>query len=245
MPIEPLDPDRGPAFPEMPTSRFGLRRQHSQDILITLRFVFWFGIPLLLMLIAYETRLLGQGRISTAAYWVLLALNFPITAGAVWLVVGTIFGSAAGIVGMMSGMGGTPVGTPGFSREEALVMQDRIAEAVGAYRQRIADEPANVEAKLRLAALLAGKGNDMMAARSLYLDLRLDPSARAHEATIAAALLQIYQSSRDMRGLRAELAREARLFPTTARGQGAQRLLRDLPRDDTTPGPGVNQLPPA
>ncbi|OYV66238.1 MAG: hypothetical protein B7Z72_11755 [Gemmatimonadetes bacterium 21-71-4] len=62
-----------------------------------------------------------------------------------------------------------------FSLEEALVMQERLPEALALYEARIAADPADARARVRAAELYAGPAGDPRRAAELLRDVQRIP----------------------------------------------------------------------
>lgn len=230
MTIEPLHPLRGAQFDE-PARPRRLGTIDEADRLMAMRLGFWVGLPLFGLLLAAINHYHAAGRLSMTGSVVLLVLALPLTALVVWLQVRLINRTADGVAFMVGGGGVERTGR-GYSLEESLVMRDRIADAVAAYRARIVEEPDNMETRLRLAELAAGQANDPAMARELLLSVRRRAPTPQHERRIGAALVALHRATGDRAALKAELAEQARRAPDSASGRSALRLLRELTRDD-------------
>src|SRR5437867_432880 len=68
--------------------------------------------------------------------------------------------------------GGNLTPAPSFSYQESLVARGLLAEAVEAYEVHLAAHPADHDARLALAALLAGPLRDPPGAERIYLEAR-------------------------------------------------------------------------
>lgn len=220
-----------PAAAEAPARR--LRWRDAQDRIIAMRFGVYVGVPLFLLLEVLVGRAERAGRIGTATALLLSLVVVPCLSGAViWLWVRVLQGLSAGLVDTISGARGQPP-TTGFSREESLVIRGQVQAAAEAYALRIAEDPANIEARLRLAALQAGPLAQLDEARATYVAARaaIAPSL-TYEAAISAALLELFRRQGDRAATKAELARHARLLPDTPSGRSALERLRAMTRED-------------
>jgi hypothetical protein len=116
-------------------------------------------------------------------------------------------------------------------------MQGRYAEAADMYRAIIADEPMNLDARLRLASLLDLHVRDDRAAEVVLLEVRaLHPSSR-QEQVVGNGLIEIYRRTNRSDDLKRELTRMARRREGTPEGDGARRYLRALTEEHRKPGP--------
>jgi hypothetical protein len=62
-----------------------------------------------------------------------------------------------------------------FSQEQALVMQERVDEALASYEARIAAEPLTIPARIRAADLYAGLGKNPQRAAELFREVQRIP----------------------------------------------------------------------
>lgn len=209
------------------------RRRDLQDSMVAIRLTFYVGVPLFLLLESLVLQAWRADRIGTPAA---LALGFVAVPGIValalyiWLRI--LDGMSSGLVNTISGATGQPA-LVGFSREESLVIRGQLDEAAAAYAARIAAEPTNIEARLRLAALQAGPLARPDDARATYLAARAAAApSLAYETAISAALLELFRRQGDRTATKAELARHARLLPDTPSGRSALTRLRAMARED-------------
>lgn len=149
-----------------------VRWRDAQDRIIAMRFGFYVGVPLFLLLEVLVARAQTAGRIGQPVALLLSLVVVPGVAGAaVRLWVRVLQGVSAGLVDTLTGARGQPA-TTGFSREEALVMRGQVEAAADACLLRVAEEPTNIDARLRLAALQAGPLEQLDEARATYLAAR-------------------------------------------------------------------------
>ena len=66
-----------------------------------------------------------------------------------------------------------------FSQEDALVMQQRVPEALTLFEQRIAADPLAIRARIKAAELYAGLGNDPLRAAELFRQVQRIPGVTA------------------------------------------------------------------
>ena len=136
-----------------------------------------------------------------------------------------------GFVHMVHATGNLPP-APSYSLQESLVARGRLAEAVESYQAHIAEKPGDLDARLALAALLAGPLGDRAAAERLYLEVRgLSPAPR-HERAIGNALIDLYHASGQRGRELVELARFADRFRGTREGDSARTALIRIKAED-------------
>jgi tetratricopeptide (TPR) repeat protein len=174
--------------------------------------------------------------------WFILP-NIAATALLVWLTALFVEGmaNAAGRVLLPSGKG-SPVARE-YSEQEALVIRGRYVEAADSYRAIIEDDPGNLEARLRLGALLEQKCDDPEAAESCFREVRLRASTPQQEWLASNALIDLYHREGWREQLKQELARVSRRFPTTGAGASAQRRLDELIAEDAVSASRMESLP--
>jgi hypothetical protein len=171
-----------------------------------------------------------------------LIINPLITAAVVgiwWLIIEGI-GRATGTLWMPTG---TPPGRQ-YSEQDALIVRGLIPEALNSYRTHLLDNPADLDARLRLASLLAGEGRDPAAAECCFLEIRtLQPSAD-QDRVVTNGLIDLYRAvdRRDM--LKTELARFAYQYRDGAAGESARRYLRKLTHEDGGAGRATTDRTP-
>jgi hypothetical protein len=187
------------------------------------------GIPMFLLCWFAFMLALARGEIERGTYTLLVWVVAPLLA---WLcsrgMLLVIDRFARGLLHALLGSGGGEGHSREYSEQEALVVAGRIDEAADSFRAHLVAFPDDREAKLRLAALLAGPGQRPREAERLYLAVREQgPSAR-QESVVSNALIDLYRRTGQQPRLRAELARYARLHPGTLGGEGARRELREL-----------------
>lgn len=80
-----------------------------------------------------------------------------------------------------------------FSQEDALVMQERVPEALALFEQRIAAEPGAIRARIKAADLYAGLGRNPRRAAELFVDAqRLPGLASGQDMYIGNRLADLY-----------------------------------------------------
>lgn len=159
-----------------------------------------------------------------------LILLFPLTWGLILLVEHAIGRSSQGLVtALHAGHASSP--RQGFSRQEALVAQGRLDEAVAAYRLHLAESPQDVGALVALGRLLAGPMADAEGAAAAYLTARRCPAGGDWDRIISNDLIDLYERTRQEGRLRVELARYGELHRGTNAGAAALERLRELKSD--------------
>ncbi|HKP29089.1 MAG TPA: hypothetical protein VJU15_06785 [Gemmatimonadales bacterium] len=144
---------------------------------------------------------------------------------------GAIGAAAGGLIRMLTGAGNlTPA--PSFSYQESLVMQGKHQEAADAYRSHLATHPADHDARLALAALLAGPMTLTADAEREYLAVRTGSASRKQELVASQALIDLYAATAQRGKHMAELARFAERYRGTVDGNAARRALAELKQAD-------------
>lgn len=108
------------------------------------------------------------------------------------------------------------------------MIRGRYVEAADSYRAIIEDEPTNIEARLRLGALLEKECRDVAAAEACYREIRpLDPTPQ-QDWVASNALIDMYHREGNRERLKEELARLSRQYRNTEAGASARRRLKEL-----------------
>lgn len=119
-----------------------------------------------------------------------------------------------------------------YSEQQALVVRGRFVEAADSYRAIIDDEPANIEARLRLGELLATECRDVGGAEACFVELRtLNPTPQ-QDWIASNALIDLYQREGRREQLKLEIARLSRQFRHTEAGVSLRRRLQELADED-------------
>ena len=202
---------------------------HVGDKVERLRVILLVGIPFLF----FDVVLLAVGLLPR---WSLPLVLVGTVVGVIALGYAVTFlaeRSAHGFLRALLSSGGERH-THGYSAQESLVMRGRFAEAIASYHHLIAHAPGDLDARLRLAELLAKEGNDLVAAEAMYLEVRvLGPSMR-QDVTLSNGLIELYRRNGAREQLKGELARFARRHEGSVEGRSAQRYLRQLAQDDAS-----------
>jgi len=134
---------------------------------------------------------------------------------------------AGGVVQVLTGAGNISP-APSFSYQEALVMQGKPDAAVESFRDHLLQHPADQEARLALATLLAGAANNSAEAEREFLAVRTGRMTNAQEFRASQALIDLYAATEQRGKYMAELARFAERYRGTPAGDGAKRALAEL-----------------
>ena len=117
-----------------------------------------------------------------------------------------------------------------YSYEESLAVRGDVAGAIEAYARRMAEQPHDVEVRVRAAELLAAEGNDPARAAALFRELRAIPGvtpARVLYATQRLVDLHRGPLGDEGRAL-VELRRIVESFPGSTAATHARKALRTL-----------------
>jgi tetratricopeptide (TPR) repeat protein len=223
-------PTGQPVQPAVPPKARVLHDEHLGERAQRLRLLFLLGGPTYVILTAGELRLFSQGRISPAILFLLLVLNFGVIALIAWLILRSTDGAARAFTRTVYAQGNLAP-DPTFSAEESLIIRGKTAEAEERLRARILARPAELESRLKLAALLEQLQRPEEAEQIYLVVRRLHPSPRV-EMTAVNRLLNLYRRTGRHDRLKVELARFADRWKGTSAGNHAARLLREL-KDET------------
>jgi hypothetical protein len=120
---------------------------------------------------------------------------------------------------------------PSFSYQEALIMQGKYGEATDSFRDHLLQHPSDLEARLALAALLAGPATNPAEAEREFLAVRSGGATARQDLIATEGLIALYASTGQRGRHMAELARFAERFRGTPAGEGAKRALGELKGD--------------
>ncbi len=201
--------------------------KHLGESVHSLRVLLMLGGPLFLFLCIAEFYWYGAGKYN-ALVLVLLLLpgNALIIYGMSRLIERAAGATAEAFGKTVLGAGNLPP-DPGFSSEEALIIQGRLAEAEEALHDRWLRHPDLHEAGLRLAALLVQQDRPEEA-EQVYLELRRRELPPKVANTVANRLIDLYQRLRRTDRLKVELARYSAEHKGTNAGEHAARRLREI-----------------
>lgn len=209
-----------------PTGQWRGREQHAGDRAERLRFALLFTMALLIP-VTVALSLLGW---TPGEFGGLFLLELVVVATVLFAVarqVSPLFDFlGAGFARLLIAQGGKPV-PRGYSEQEALVIAGRPDAAIDSYRSLLVAYPDDLEARVRLAALLAARGHAIEAGRHYRIarDRAPDPALALRISTGLAAL---HRAAGDTAALRRELATCAARFAGTASGEHARHELAAL-----------------
>jgi hypothetical protein len=136
------------------------------------------------------------------------------------------FSRAAGSILLPTGRS-TP--TPRqYSEQESLIVRGQFAEAADSFTAILADDPGNIDARMRLAALLERECNDPAAAEQCYRVVRRLTPTPEQDWAASNALIELHQRTGESGKLRIELQRIARQYRALPIGGEATRRLEAL-----------------
>jgi len=173
--------------------------------------------------------LVAKGRIGLLGFLGVVAGGVLLGAVAGALVTRASGAAAGGLVQMLTGAGNLPP-APSFSYQEALVMQRKYDEAANSYRSHLRQYPSDLDARLALAALLAGPANNPAEAEREFLAVRAAGAVGRHDLIASEGLIDLYATTGQRGRHLAELARFAERFRGSPAGAGAKRALAELKR---------------
>jgi len=160
---------------------------------------------------------------------VLTVVNIPLTIAGIFVIHESVKATATGFVRTIFAAGDiAPPRT--YPRQEVLIVRGQYAEAADWFRDHLRIEPADHEARLRLAHLLEmhlGGGDE---AERLYLEIRAAQPAATPEEQLRAAngLIDLYRKLGRTGRLQAELARFVDRYRGSPLAAGAERELKEL-----------------
>jgi tetratricopeptide (TPR) repeat protein len=192
-----------------------------------MRTLFLLGGPLFLFMSIAELLWYAQHRYGG---FVLLLLLGPVNLLVIWALAALLERAAGGTAEAFATTvlgSGNIAPDPGFSAEEAMIIQGRLEDAESALRERLAAQPGLHQAALRLGALLMQMGRPEEAER-VYLDLRRHQPPPPVVMILANRLIDLYQRDGRTDRLKVELARFSGEHKGTGAGEHAARRLREL-----------------
>jgi hypothetical protein len=220
--IDPLArPQRAPTPSGPGTADLGDRAQ-------LLRGVVWFGPACFIILTALWVWLCTmQGVLPGWLLPLLILANFPLTAAGVALIYRGTHATAVGFARTV--LAGGDIAPPRtYPRQDVLIVRGLFAEAAEYFRDHLTIEPEDVDARLRLAALLEGPLKDDAGAEREYLEVRRRAADARHEMMAANGLIDVYRREGNRGRLMVELARFAERYRGSAAGDAAARELMEM-----------------
>ena len=203
----------------------------SGERITRIALLFRIGLPVWLALTFIHVKLNSRGTISDTAMYVWLAAD-PFLAVGFAYVIGTLIDRASrGFASLVLADGNIPY-TRQYSEQDALVEQGRFDEAVASYQTHIVAYPGDLDARLRLAAVLAGPASRPEDAERVFLEVRAMAPTPQQTAVLSNALIDLYRATGRRDDLMIELRRFARRFPDTRGGKAAAEYLTRLQSED-------------
>lgn len=194
------------------------------------KIAFWFGPSAFIMLSALWYFLAEKQMIPGWLAVVLTILNIPLVVlGVILIHRGTIHASE-GLVKTLYSAGNIPP-PPSYPRQDVMIVRGQYREAAEYFRDHLTVEPADNEARLRLADLLEKHLGDPAEAERLYLEVRRHQPTAGHEMRAANGLIDLYRKEGRRDRLAVELARFADRYRGTPGAEAASRLLQELKAD--------------
>ena len=138
--------------------------------------------------------------------------------------------AAAGFRAFIQPSGASTPYQASYSYEESLAARGDVAGAVEAYERRMAEQPFDVEVRVRAAELLAGEGNDPARAAAVFRELRAIPGVAPERVLYATQrLIDLHRGplADDGRAL-VELRRLVETFPRSTAARHAREAIRKM-----------------
>jgi len=194
-------------------------------------------------------------RLGPVVMFLLLAIEWAFyRSRLLWLLIPDIAATALVVLGVYKIFGGLSIatsavffpsgkGTPPqreYSELEALIAGGHFVEAADCYRAIIEDEPANIEARVRLGRLLEGELHDPSAAEAVFRSVRALHPTPQEDWISSNALIDLYHRIGNRERLKAELLGLSRRFRNTDAGASARRRLDELNAEDGVAQPAPN-----
>src|SRR5467141_2381236 len=129
-----------------------MRDSDPVDSMLVMRVGLYFGPACFIVLTALWFKLLVEGTISTGVFVVLLVANVPITLAGITLIYRSISGTATFVANTLTAGGDIPP-PPSYPNQDVLIAQGKHAEAADYFRDHLRVDPADCDARLRLAEL--------------------------------------------------------------------------------------------
>lgn len=212
--------------PDQPPPKNYVRDDHVGERVEDLRLIIGLGAPVFFLLVVGEIILRARGSINTPVLVLLMPANVLIILGMVRIIQAFSGTAADALAKTVYGAGNLPP-EPGFSSEEAMIMQGRLDDAEASLRQRFTDHPDLHQAGLRLGALLVQVGRPEEA-EQVYLEMRRRTLPANAAMIVANRLIDLYERTDRKDRLKVELARFSGEWKGTGAGEHAARRLREL-----------------
>jgi len=195
--------------------------------MLVMRVGLYFGPACFIVLTALWFKLLVEGTISTGVFVVLLVANVPITLAGITLIYRSISGTATFVANTLTAGGDIP-SPPSYPNQDVLIAQGKHAEAADYFRDHLRVDPADCDARLRLAELCERYLADPGGAEQQYLEARRGSADLRRQFAATNALIDLYRRTGRRDRLMVELARFAERYRGTPRGDAAARELKEL-----------------
>ena len=204
-----------------------MRDSDPVDSLLLMRVGLYFGPACFFILTALWTKLLVEGTISTGVFVVLVVANVPITLAGIALIYRSIAGTATLLANTLTAAGDIPP-PPSYPNQDVLIAQGKYAEAAEYFRDHLRVDPADCDARLRLAELCERHLADPGGAEQQYLEARRGNPDPRRQFAATNALIDLYRRTGRRDRLTVELARFAERYRGTPHGDAAARELKEL-----------------
>jgi hypothetical protein len=195
--------------------------------------------PILIKAVVYSTlvfvvlgalvgfRLVAQHDLGILALLGIVVISGAIGAGAGFTVVSLSNLFAGGLIRSLFSAGNIAP-APSFSYQESLVARGRLADAADAYREHLTLHPADHDARLALAALLAGPVAEPAQAERLLLQVRAEQPSPRQELIASQSLIDLYAATGQRGRHLVELARFADRHRGTVAGEAAREAVKRM-----------------
>lgn len=200
---------------------------HTGDRITRIALLVRIGLPSWLALTAIHIRLNTSGSLSDTAMYAWLAADPFLAVGIAFAIGSLIDRTSRGFASMVLAGGNIPYAHQ-YSEQDALIVHGRIDEAISSFQAVIVAQPRDLEARLRLAALLAGPAGRREDAEREFLEVRAMAPSPQQAAALSNALIDLYRDMGRRDDLMIELGRFARRFPDTRGGKAAAEYLTRL-----------------
>jgi hypothetical protein len=207
----------------------------SADRAQLMRVVVYFGPASFTILSFLWYFCLEKGWIPGWLFGVLLLVNIPITVAGIFAIHRAVGAASTGLVKTIFAAGDIAP-PPTYPRQDVLIVRGQYADAADVFRDHLQIEPADHEARLRLAQLLETHLKGYDEAERLLLEVRrAEPPAAGPQLMRAAnGLIDLYRKWGKTDRLKVELARFADRYRGSPLAEGAARELREL-KDEMLP----------
>ena len=203
----------------------------SADQAYFVKVLFWMGPAVFIILVGIQSFLAKHGVIPGWLLTILFVLDIPLTYWVAKLVHAGTGNLAEGFVATLTASGNLPPPPPAYVRQDVLLTQGKYAEAAEYFRDHIRVHPEDLEARLRLAAVLEKHLRGDAEAEQLYLEVRRSNPDQRREMAAANGLIDLYTRTGRKDRLKVELARFADRYAGSQHALEARRKLDELKAD--------------